>query len=146
MGTLIVAGYSAWYAQKEYNKHMEEERTKLLCDYNHRYSTDKYIEYVIEWMLSIAIIGNDGSIIGVNRDIKNIPPSIHQKEMFLRFFEELYLQIKKDKLDKQEVFNLFGYYALIFDKYEEFRLDITDYEKNEWSDFRSFIELMKNFE
>ena len=109
LGTLIVAGYSAWYAQKEYNKHLEEERTKLLCEYNHRYSTDKYVECVIEWMLQIAIMSEDGNIKGVNRQIKNSPPNIHQKEMFMRFFEELQLQIISDTIN----FILTSYFPLL---------------------------------
>lgn len=143
-GTLLVALFSALYVKKEYDKHIEEERTKLLCEYNHRYSVDKHIECVIEWMLQIAIMDESGNIIGVNRQIKNIPPNIHQKEMFMRFFEELQLQIEKRKLNKQDVKKLFSYYALVFDKIEEYHCDITDYNKIEWETFRNFVKQMND--
>jgi hypothetical protein len=145
LGALLVAGVSLCYAKKQYEKHQEEERTKLLCEYNQRYSTDKNVECVIEWMLKTAIMGKDGRIEKVNRYTNTEAPSVHQKEMFMRFFEELHMQISKNKLDKHEVFNLFSYYALVFDKFEEYRLDITDYNNGEWKSFRDFVEQMKRY-
>lgn len=142
---LLVAGLGAWYAKKEYNKHLEEERTKLLCDYNYRYSTDKNVECVIKWMLKIAITDKNGFITGVDRSIANTRPGIYEQEMFLRFFEELYQQIKNEKLDRQKVSNLFSYYALVFDKFEDYHLDITDYNEDVWNDFRYFVKEMKPF-
>ena len=80
--------------------------------------------------------------------------------MFMRFFEELYLHIKEGHIDKMDAFRLFAYYAIAFDKYKDFRLDITDYKSKDelsnsniegenekkyeilWSGYRDFIEMM----
>ena len=113
-------------------------------------------------MLKVAKLDNNGEIVGAHPNrILLIKPSINEKEMFMRFFEEVYLHIKEDNLDKESVFRLFAYYAIKSDGHPEFRLDITDY-KNEkelnkikdekvkkelsirWSGFREFAKQMNN--
>lgn len=143
IGIFVTSLAAALFAVLEYNRHKQEQRTKLLCEYNQRYSTDRNIESIIEWMLQIALTNDEGDIIGVNKNIKNNPPGIHKKEMFMRFFEELYMQIKDGRLNENNIKRMFSYYALRFATYEDFRSDIKDYEKDEWSDFREFVKLMK---
>ena len=161
-GSFIVALCGGLYAVCQYNNHLKEEKRKMLCEYNKRYSSDKNIEKVVEWMLLIARTDDDtGEIIGVKQNIKCIPPSIYTKEMFMRFFEEINLRIEKGDMNADEVYKLFAYYAMKFDEYPGFRLDIKDYKKESelegnsedvnknkdyWVDFRSFIEKMKKVE
>lgn len=165
LGSFFITTIGASYAIVQYKNHLKEEKRKLLCEYNQRYSSDKNIESVIVWMLQVAKTDKiTGEIIGVNREreAKSISPGIHKKEMFMRFFEELNIRLEKNDMNANEVYSLFAYYALKFDKYWDFRLDIKDY-KNElelrgmhesdrkvfhdyWTGFRSFISKMKTEE
>ena len=69
-------------------------------------------------------------------------PSTHDAEMFMRFFEEMQIQIDKNRLEKEQVFDLFAYYAMVFDANKRIRenLGIKDYDKDEWlwSKFKKF--------
>ena len=156
-GSFLVALFGGIYAYKQYENHKDEERIKLLCGYNERYSKDKNIEDVVTWMLNIAEVDTKGNVIGANPYIAAFnEPGIHKKEMFMRFFEELYLHIESGKIDKTKACLLFSYYAIEYDKHFGFRMDITDYktdaelkemtdieEKNRmslyWINFRKFV-------
>ena len=145
-GTMLVATISACYAYHEYLQHQKNEKTQLLCHYNHRYSTDANIKAVVEWMLdntpaiTPSSSANSGDINGCLSPTKGFV-SLYQKEMFMRFFEELNIQIKEGNLDKQQVKDLFSYYAIKFGKIDGFRENVTDYDTN-WSNFKSFVNLM----
>lgn len=163
ISSLFVTLVGATYAIIQYQNHLKEEKRKVLCEYNQRYSTDKNIKSVITWMLKVAITNEiNGDIIDVNTNSNVLSPGIQKKEMFMRFFEELNLRIDKGDLDAKEVYNLFSYYALKFDELWGFRLDIKDY-KNEremismnendrkefkdcWVAYHSFIQKMKDEE
>lgn len=163
LGSFLVALSGGLYAIHQYSNHLEEEKRKVLCEYNQRYSSDKNIEKVVEWMLLIAKTDEKtGEIIGVNDEVKSISPGIYKKELFMRFFEEINLRIEKGDMNADEVYKLFAYYAMKFDNHPDFRSDIIDYKneselkalsksernifKDHWVDFRSFIEKMKNVE
>ena len=77
-GAFIVAIFGCIYAIIQYQNHLDEEKRKLLCEYNQRYSCDKNIEEVIKWMLLIAKTNEKtGEIIGVQTELKNMSPGIH---------------------------------------------------------------------
>ena len=69
-------------------------------------------------------------------------PSNYEVEMFMRFVEELELQIHYGRLNKKDVSDLFVYYAKMIDEKAELRrlLGVTDYEKN-WN---RYIKNMKS--
>lgn len=153
-----VAAYAACYAKEQYLRHLEVEHTKLLCGYNQRYSTDCNIKAMLRWMLEVAVTDEKGEIINVDLTKCCYSPGINTKEMFMRFFEELYLQIEKGNLNANEVYDLFAYYALKFDEFDEYHEDITDYTAKEevdkmdkdkmdavnenWKRFSKFIQIM----
>lgn len=160
IGTFVSTLVAGLYAIYEYDNHKKEVQTNLLCQYNQRYSSDKNIRRVLKWMLKVAEIEN-GEIIGV-KEIENNDSWTYEKEMFMRFFEELNKRIDNNDINERDVYDLFSYYALKFDEFYGFRADITDY-KNEkeilemseedrviyqdpWSNFRSFIDKMKKEE
>ena len=162
MVSAVVAVIAACYARTKYEEHLKEEHTKLLCEYNQRYSNDCNIKIVIEWMLKVAVTNEKGDIVGVNLAISNYEPSINTKEMFMRFFEELYIQMDVGNLKKDEVHDLFAYYAIKFDNFKEYHNKVTDYtsyeevqklsdsEKNNvnanWKYFSKLIDAMIEFE
>lgn len=156
VGIFLATIFATMYAVKEYLNKKREHHTKLLAKYNQRYSSDNNITSVVSWMLKVAIVDKDGKIVGANPYRCNYSPGVHKKEMFMRFFEELYLHIKDGNIKKEDAFSFFAYYAIIFEKYKDFRLDITDYKTKEelkemqegrlkreytylWSGFRKFI-------
>lgn len=160
LGVFCATLCATLYAIKQYNDHKKEHRIKLLGEYNQRYSSDRNIEKVTKWMLKVAIVDNNGEITGANPDRDYCKPGIYEKEMFMRFFEELYLHIKEGHIDKMNAFRLFAYYAILFDRHKNFRLDITDYKSKDelsnsnldeenkkkfellWSGYRDFVEKM----
>lgn len=163
-GVFLATCFTALYAVVEYQNHKKEHRIKLLGEYNQRYSTDRNIQKVITWMLKVAIVDNKGDIVGADPNKYFYKPDINTKEMFMRFFEELYLHVNNNSIDKRQACQLFSFYAIKFDEIKEFRLDITDYrskkelieeERNSeetkdeqtliyWINFREYVEEMKN--
>ncbi len=132
LGTLmsgICTAIVAFYAIIEFEQHLRDKKTELLCSYNERYSTDKNIEKVVKLILG--------------EDTADAKAGVFEKEIFMRFFEELNIQIEHGKLDECEVKNLFSYYALEFHNNDDLHKDITDYgSKDVWGDFHKFIERM----
>ncbi len=160
--SFFVAFLTVCYAKKQYDRHLKEEYTKLLCQYNQRYSTDCNIRTMLDWMLKVAISDNNGDIVGVDLSKSYYKPGINTKEMFMRFFEELQVQIENKYLNAYDVYDLFAYYAIRFDRFEEYHKDIKDYTRielvkkeshsskntinNNWKRFSNFIELMTKIE
>ena len=117
---------------------------------------------MLDWMLKVGITNDCGDIIDVDLGKCYYIPGINTKEMFMRFFEELYLQIEEQNLDAKEVHDLFAYYALKFDKFNDYHKDITDYTAKDevdkmdkdkaehvnknWKRFSKFIKIMDEIE
>ena len=164
IGVFFATLFATLYAVVQYHNHKKEHRINLLGEYNHRYATDKNVQEVISWMLKIAIVNNNGEIVNAEPCRCLSKPGIHEKEMFMRFFEELYLHIENGSIDKRQACKLFSYYAIKFDEIKEYREDITDYKskkelenekkkRNEeegiadamiyWSNYRKFVDEMR---
>lgn len=86
-----------------YYFHRQRDRAEVLGQYNERYSRDEHVNKVVPYLIA--------DIMGT----KDAAPSIHNMEMFMRFFEEMELQIEKRRLDAYSVYKLFSYYALYLD-------------------------------
>lgn len=129
IGLFMTTIVATIYAMMQYNEHKNAQRTNLLCEYNQRYSTDTNIKRVIEWILKVAITNEKGEVINVDIDKSYYKPGINTREMFMRFFEELQLQIDKGNLNANDVYNFFAYYAIIYDQFEDLHKDITDYTR-----------------
>lgn len=67
--------------------------------------------------------------------------STYDKDMFMRFFEELEYAIQKKVMNEKEVYDIFSFYALkVYDLNVEF---VDDFDKPYWSLFKSFCKRMK---
>ena len=76
-----------------------------------------------------------------NKD-KLIPiPSENDKELFLRFFEEIEYSIEQKALERKAVKDLFFYYAGI--AYDMGSTFIEDFDKNHWNRFKKFVREMR---
>lgn len=120
---------------REYHYYRRREKAEVLGQYNERYSKDEHVNKVVDYIIRYM----DGKVI-------TCVPSTHDAEMFMRFFEEMQIQIEQERLDEKQVYDLFAYYALVLDANAEIRknLGIKDYDKDDWcwSYFRSFVSNM----
>ena len=156
----FIAAITVFYVWKQYRKHLIEEQTNLLCNYNQRYSENNDIRKVIEWIHGVVVIDKKGEVVDVDVQLTKSTPSLHEKEMFMRFFEEIEIQLVKNKMEPNSVFRLFAYYPLLMNRFSELRQDVTDYNSKKeldeidnienkkrmelnWFLFRQFIDSMK---
>ena len=136
--TAIVAILAFIISISEYYIGKDSKQAQVLSEYNKRYSEDPNIVKVVKYL---NYIHENGTINNPHREV----PSNYEVEMFMRFFEELELQIEKGRLSRKDVCNLFTYYAYFLSKpdCEELRkhLGITkdDYKKN-WDGFKKIAE------
>lgn len=100
---MAIAAISALcYSMQEYKEHKRREKMETFSEYSARYSKDENIQKVVEYLIAYLEDGN----------IEEHQVSIYNKEMFLRFFEELQYQMDKDRIDKEDVEDFFVYYAV----------------------------------
>lgn len=126
--TAMVGVIGSSVAFYEYKAHDEEEKKQLLLKYNERYSTDENINQVLEFLTSRG-------------QYKVQIPTVNQREMFLRFFEELEIQIQNNMLDADLVYDLFSFYALEAGKPDDFLT--SKYENQNWRYYMDFYKRMK---
>lgn len=84
-------------AYREYKKIRKKEKCDILTRYNERYTNDPCIRKVIDSYL----------------DKNKQKPTANEKELFLRFFEELEVMIREDYISEQYVHDFFSYYFLV---------------------------------
>ena len=141
--TALVALFAFIVTLLEYLSSKDAKQAQVLSEYNKRYTEDPNIIKVVKYL---NYIDKDGNINNPNRDI----PSNYEVEMFMRFFEEIELQIRTGRLDDKDVNNLFVYYAYKLGKTDNQALrnslGVTedDYEKN-WDGFKRIVENYDKF-
>lgn len=123
---------------KEYFSIKDSKKAQVFSEYNKRYSEDSNIVKVVQYLNAID---KDGCINNPSRS----KPSNYEVEMFMRFFEELDLQIRYKRLEEKDVFDLFCYYA---DKLNQdsilSSLGVTDINEN-WDDFCNLIKRYNDY-
>lgn len=126
-------------ACNEYFEHKDKKQAAILSEYNQRYSTDPNIIKVVQYL---NYMDNGGKI---NNPIR-VRPSNYEVEMFMRFFEELGLQIECGRLKQEDVEDLFLYYAKKLNENSDLRIllgiDEDDY-KNYWTRFKKITSTNK---
>ncbi len=137
----FIAVYSVWLQyKKEAANNKQATRSRILADYNWHYMQNRSIKNVIN-----ALHKNDFSSIRA-----------YDIEMFMRFFEELYMLIHTDNRMKKDVSKyMFSFYAimacdseLFWQRLAETTHDQVDYLKcaKEWTLFRKYVNEMKSIE
>lgn len=119
-----------------YYYHRQRDKAEVLGQYNERYSRDEHVKKVVDYIIHYM----DG------KKVASLP-STHDAELFMRFFEEIEIQIKEDRMDEQQVYSLFAYYAIRLGEDEKTRLSLgiskDEYDKsNEWKYFKEFVNRM----
>ena len=140
--TAIIALFASIITYNEYMSTKDTKQAQVLSEYNKRYSEDPNIVKVVKYL---NYIHENGTINNPHRE----KPSNYEVEMFMRFFEELELQIQKKRLSEKDVCNLFTYYAhfLSLTENKELRefLGITEDDyKNNWEGFIKIADCHKN--
>lgn len=107
---LAVAICTAWFAWREYKRMVKHKQCEVFAQYNERYENSEYIQKVVRFCT-------------VKTRLKKDKPTVHDKEMFLRFFEELDLMIQEKYLTLEHVGNYFAYYFLVIWNDESFFWD-----------------------
>lgn len=100
--TMAIACVTLVMTLWEYLKHRDRVKAEVLGQYNERYSRDEHINKVVPFLIADIM----------NRKV--VAPSVHNVEMFMRFFEEMELQIEKDRLDAESVYKLFSYHIMLY--------------------------------
>ncbi len=135
--TALIALFAFIITLLEYLSLKDAKQAQVLSEYNKRYSEDPNIIKVAKYLNSIDEGGD------INNPIRSVP-SNYEVEMFMRFFEEMELQIRNGRLDEEDVNNLFVYYAYILGKSDKQdlrdSLGVTekDYTEN-WDGFRNIV-------
>lgn len=130
----ILAVTTLFCTFREYCHYRKREKADVLGQYNERYSRDEHVNSVVNFLVRYKD----------NMTPKDIP-CLHDVEMFMRFFEEMEIQIKEDRLDEKYVYDLFSYYAIELGGNEKLRLllgvESDDYKSN-WKNYINFVNRM----
>lgn len=129
---ILLAGITLVLTIWEYLNHRKRIKAEVLGQYNKRYSEDEHINKVVPFLISDIM------------KEKIVKVSVHDVEMFMRFFEEIELQIEIDRLDAESVYDLFSYYALYLDSRHSLleSLTIDDYIEENWKLYLKFVNRM----
>lgn len=129
----IIALIALVYSIMEYNSHKKREQSETLSKYNERYSNDENIKKVVTYLICKMKCPDVPDYLGT-----------FEKEMFLRFFEELQYAINQKSLSEDIVYDLFAFYAIR--AYENFNIFIEDKDRNNWTRFITFAKTMQKIE
>lgn len=144
LGTIampLIAMVALWYSRREYKNHREQTRISVLGQYNERYSTSPEINRVIAFLIDKT---NNNSACVQETDKELAAATIRDRELFMRFFGELQIAIRKGLVDQKYAKVMFGYYAVeAANLGKEF---VDDYDEPYWSLFREFAESMRQLD
>ena len=142
----IVSGSATFlallFAAYEYYLHKKNNQYNAYSKLNERYCNSSSIQKVLGAMVESYSKG-EFSIDIFNQNCRDEDVSINDKEMFLRFFEELNYAIKKKSIRKEEACYYFGYYAVVaYLMGENFVSELEN--EGIWGEFKEFANNMND--
>lgn len=142
----IVSGFATFlallFAAYEYYIHKKNNQYEAYSKMNERYCNNSSIQKVLGTMVESYSKG-EFSIDIFNQNCRNKNVSINDKEMFLRFFEELSYAIKERSIHEERACYYFGYYAVV--AYLMGKNFVSDLENGGvWSEFEEFAANMND--
>ena len=128
--TAIITLFAFVWATKEYDLHKETLKAKVLSEYNKRYTEDPNIVRVVRCLQNYRDSNSYQCYKLTKQEI----------QMFMRFFEELKVQINHGRIDEEDVFELFTYYASYLNEKREI-IDSLGIKYNNvyWSNYISLV-------
>lgn len=138
---MAIAAVSAFcYSLQEYKEYQRREKMETFSEYSARYSKDENIQKVVEYLTAYLENGN----------MEKYQISIYNKEMFLRFFEELQYQMDNGRIEKEDVEDFFVYYAVAAAMCKPFiqgtELACGIESKDIWARYRKLVATYKEME
>ena len=136
LSALIMTSYSTVENAVESRENL---KNRLFCDYCARFTNDKSIQKVVEWLIVVKCMNSDKKRTD-HRGKKRIPkctievPTDFEKEKFLLFLTELNIQLKNNQLDNDDVRTIFQPYASLFFKSLQYESGYL-YRNWNWKDF-----------
>lgn len=120
----IITVIAAIWAIIEFLQHKKNKKCEILAHYHERYANDHHIDKVLHYYLRTKD-NKDGK--------KSDVPDVHDREMFLRFFEEIELMIQRNYIRKSDVKKLFIFYFMVLWRSNSFwSVFDDDDEINNW--------------
>lgn len=149
--TCYVAIVSAIYAFYQYYNYKEREKYEKLSRLSERFASDKNIKSVMKSLIACYNEKDGKSFFNVKTfeeltPKKNNSPEtpcekiIYERELFLRFFEEIQYALDTGSLDKEVVCYYFSYYAVVASLMG--KIFVEDYNDITWQEFRTFADNM----
>lgn len=139
--SFILALVSVFAAYNEYQKKQKFERCDVLMRYNERYEESSYIKNAINYLNKEA---NKDSVNNGQNISQKSNLTICDKEMFLRFYEELDYMIEVGYLDRELVANYFAYYFFKAWSCDEFWSGLGENEEMKPEDIKDSYEWRKS--
>lgn len=145
--SFVIATISLSFAYKEYRKRLKFEQCDVIMRYNERYENSESIKRVVDFLTK--------KYKGEEVETEKLP-SIYDKEIFLRFFEELNYMIDCGYLEKDIIADTFAFYFLVAWNDDTLFWDAEMYAPAEsmkeaqnspsWNNAKSFYKKMKSYE
>ena len=135
--TAIIAIFALIITLSEYLSAKDAKQAQVFSEYNKRYSEDANIIKVVKYL---NFHDKGGKI---NNPVP-VKPSNYEVEMFMRFFEELELQIQYNRLCEKDVIDLFIYYADLLYNDVELRSDLGVTDLENWDTFIALMQRKKD--
>ena len=131
---LLVALSAFFLSIHELRSYKQKENNKLLSQLNGRYLENKDMQAVVKYLRDIDPEGDE--------------PSAYQVEVFLRFFEELYVYLRHDGLKSEDVREFFNYYLdkLYHSKRGKDLLDKIEHQDRDLEYLNGYKSIIKFFE
>lgn len=132
---LVLGVFGFVIALCQYRKYVEQNKHAVMAEYNQRYNDDKNIEAVVKYLIRFL----------ENKETENEKDSkaltIYQKEMFMRFFEELQLQVENNRIGEGKIEDFFAYYAVAACMCPDFveGTELIGDDDLVWERFRTFV-------
>ena len=134
--SIIMAMVTLCFSCYQYMKHKKRNRVEILCKFNERYQTEESIVNVTKFLEEIE----DNEL---DQSNKKTLPSIHELEMYMRFYEELYFLIQAGSIKKKMAYYMFGHYVILFDDNKDKLPENLNYNDSYWVVFRTLVEIMR---
>lgn len=123
----------------EYQNHKKKRGLELLSEYNKKYCENETFKSIIIDLIKFdeKIKTKESFKLGTSDDDLTI---LYERELFMRFFEELQFQIENGNLDKKQTKELFSWYAKTVSEIgDNFVSDYNQKENNPWLTFKRFV-------
>lgn len=140
--SVMIAFFTLRIGVKSYKDNKKGKKTDVLSKYSMRYTTDTTITKVLTFLRkNYPIDKAKAKKIKKQIDGNRTDIALFDLEMFMRFFEELQIEIEQKSLEKELVFDMFSNDVFI-SKYLLI-ICIENFNEDKWKRFRLFSEDME---